>query len=92
MLVPTALRSLGEGDPTKANAIFEQIAEIGERFGDVDLIGLSLIGRGQALVKLGKIAEKTRIGNRFERRERLSRRDAPRVQEFEPKSLSLRAS
>ncbi len=57
LLIPIALQMLGEGDATKANAIFEQVAEIGERFGDVDLIALSRLGRGQALVRLGNVTE-----------------------------------
>ncbi len=57
LLVPIALQALSEGDATKANATFEQVAEIAERFGDADLIALSRLGRGRALVTLGNVTD-----------------------------------
>lgn len=57
LLVPVALQSLGEGDAARAHATFGQAAEIGERFGDRDLVALGRLGRGQALIRLGKAAE-----------------------------------
>jgi DNA-binding CsgD family transcriptional regulator len=54
LLVPIALQSMEEGDAASAEATFAQVAEIGERFGDPDLITLAHIGRGQALIRLGE--------------------------------------
>lgn len=50
LLLPAALQSLDEGDFPSAYATFEQIAEIAERFRDVDLIALGRLGRGQSLI------------------------------------------
>ncbi|NED97337.1 DNA-binding response regulator [Phytoactinopolyspora alkaliphila] len=53
LLVPVALHALGSGDPNRAHATLEQIAEIADRFGDADLIALGRLGRGQASVAMG---------------------------------------
>ena len=57
LLVPAALRSLHEGNAAAAYAVFAQAATMGERFGDRDLITFGRLGRGQALLRLGQIAE-----------------------------------
>ena len=57
MLVPAALQHLFGGDFSPAFAILGEVAEISDRFGDVDLKTLSGLGRGQALIGQGKTAE-----------------------------------
>jgi DNA-binding CsgD family transcriptional regulator len=57
LLVPAALRSLHEGDAEGAYADCVQVAAIGERFGDQDLISFGRLGQGQALLLLGKIPQ-----------------------------------
>ena len=53
LMLPTALATLFGGGAAAAHAIFEQAAEIGERFGEPDLVALARHGQGQALVRLG---------------------------------------
>ncbi len=55
-LVPNAFQGLEEGDNASAYTAFSQAAEIGERFGDADLVTLAGVGRGQALIGLGDTA------------------------------------
>jgi DNA-binding CsgD family transcriptional regulator len=55
-LVPQALQALMSGDPATAFATFEQIAAIGERFDDRDLLTLSRLGRGQSLIAMSDTA------------------------------------
>lgn len=57
LLVPAGLRSLAEGEEEAALAAFTRAAEIGERFGDDDLVALGRLGCGQALVRLGETEE-----------------------------------
>jgi DNA-binding NarL/FixJ family response regulator len=57
LLLPAALQSLAGGDAATAYASFGQAEKIGERFGDRDLVTLAQLGRGQALTRLGEIAE-----------------------------------
>jgi len=57
MLVPTAFQSLLQGDAATAYPIFDQAGKIGERFGDPDLMTLTRLGRGQALIMLGETVE-----------------------------------
>ncbi|HET8737415.1 MAG TPA: hypothetical protein VFM69_12525 [Pricia sp.] len=54
LLLPVALQSLSEDDAKKSLATFEQAGQIGDRFGDRDLMALTRLGRGQALVRLGE--------------------------------------
>ncbi len=54
LLLPVALRSLGDGDVGGAFETFERIATIAGRFGDPDLMTLSRLGRGQCLVRMGQ--------------------------------------
>ena len=57
LLAPVALQMMDQGDVRGAYAIFEQAGKIAERFGDPDLLTLSRLGRGQALILLGETAE-----------------------------------
>ncbi len=57
LLLPAALRSIDEGDNAAANDTFGRAAEIGERFGDSDLVALARHGQGRALIRLGRPAE-----------------------------------
>jgi DNA-binding CsgD family transcriptional regulator len=57
LLLPAGLRHIGEGEVEKAYDVFRAAAEIGERFGDQDLIALSLHSRGRALLRLGRTDE-----------------------------------
>jgi DNA-binding CsgD family transcriptional regulator/tetratricopeptide (TPR) repeat protein len=57
LLIPAAVRMLHSGDSATAYATFDHAVSIGERFEDPDLIASGRLGRGQALIKLGKTAE-----------------------------------
>ena len=57
LLLPVALRCLGEGDPKGSLVNLEQAGKIGDRFRDPDLMTLTRLGRGQALVRLGSVRE-----------------------------------
>jgi DNA-binding CsgD family transcriptional regulator len=54
LLVPMALQTMEEGDAATAETTFAQVAHIGERFGDPDLMTFAHLGRGQALIRLGE--------------------------------------
>jgi len=54
LLIPEALASLNGGEHEKAYGLFEQAGKIAARFHDPDLSGLSRLGRGSALVRLGE--------------------------------------
>jgi DNA-binding NarL/FixJ family response regulator len=54
--IPPALGRLEGGETAEALEDFEEIAAIGERFADRDLIAIGRLGTGQALVHLGEIA------------------------------------
>jgi DNA-binding NarL/FixJ family response regulator len=56
LLFPVGLQHLVDGDATTARATFDQAAEIGDRFGDPDLVTLARLGRGGALIVLGETA------------------------------------
>ncbi len=56
LLFPTALQCIGQGDYTTAYTTFTQAAEIGERFGDPDLVTLARHGQGRSLIRLGQTA------------------------------------
>jgi ATP/maltotriose-dependent transcriptional regulator MalT len=55
LLVPTALQALDDGDLVTARAHFTEAGRIAERFGDPDLLALSLLGRGQAALAHGDV-------------------------------------
>jgi ATP/maltotriose-dependent transcriptional regulator MalT len=56
-LIPAALGTLSTGDAAIAQGLFEQAIQIGERFGDVDLIALGRLGQGQAQIQLGEVTK-----------------------------------
>ncbi|HEY6064620.1 MAG TPA: protein kinase [Thermoanaerobaculia bacterium] len=45
------------GDPTTALGMFEQAAQIGERFGDPNVVCLARMGQGDCRIRLGQSAE-----------------------------------
>jgi DNA-binding NarL/FixJ family response regulator len=55
LLIPAALHALGSGDPGRAHEVFGEAGGIADRFGDPDLIALSRLGQGQALVATGEV-------------------------------------
>ena len=55
LLIPAALHALGSGDPARAYEVFGEAAGIADRFGDPDLVALSRLGQGQALVPMGEV-------------------------------------
>ena len=57
LLIPTLLERSGEGDFAAAHATAADVAEIGERFGDQDLVALALMEQGHALVRQGRTEE-----------------------------------
>jgi DNA-binding CsgD family transcriptional regulator len=57
MLVPVGLQSMFAGDAASALTIFERVTEFARRFNDLDLLTLSRLGRGQSLIRLGRIQE-----------------------------------
>jgi DNA-binding NarL/FixJ family response regulator len=56
LLMPMAIQAMEGGDPEAGLAAFEQGAAIAEQFGDADLMVLTQLGRGQALIFLGEPA------------------------------------
>lgn len=60
LLLPEALGSLGP-DPDRALDLFSQAYEIGRRFDHADLLILSRLGRGQALIRAGRTTEGIRL-------------------------------
>jgi DNA-binding CsgD family transcriptional regulator len=61
LLIPAWLRQLGAGDWIEGLATTAADAEIGERFGDLDLTWLARDDHARALVKLGRLDEAMRI-------------------------------
>jgi DNA-binding CsgD family transcriptional regulator len=57
LLVPVALQCMAQGNTEAAYAAFDQASNIGDRFGEMDLTTLGRLGRGQALLQLGKIRD-----------------------------------
>ena len=57
LLIPSAIRATMDGDHTTAFETFGQAIEIGERFGNNDLVLLARHGQGRVLVRAGKIAD-----------------------------------
>src|SRR5262245_46197037 len=56
LLVPTLLQHVFGGDPGAAFDTAVEIAAIGERFGDHDLVSIALMEQGHALVRQGRTA------------------------------------
>lgn len=61
LLLPAGLQALDGGDPSGAHATFVRAAEAADRFDDPDLRALGLLGRGQALVRMGQVPEGARL-------------------------------
>ena len=57
LLVPVAFQRAFEGDWPSAYAISGQAAEIGDRFGDIDLVTLARNLQGRALIAQGRTVE-----------------------------------
>jgi hypothetical protein len=57
LLLPAALGAAEAGEAEAAHAAFGRALEVGERFGEPDLIALARMGQGQSLIHLGKGAE-----------------------------------
>jgi DNA-binding NarL/FixJ family response regulator len=61
LLIPVWLQQMGSGDNELAYATAAEAAEIGERFGDADLMWLARDEQGRALVKQGRVEEGLRL-------------------------------
>lgn len=57
LLIPSALGALSSGEAANAQKHFEQAVIIGEKFGDIDLIALGRLGKGQAMIQQGIVAK-----------------------------------
>jgi DNA-binding CsgD family transcriptional regulator len=57
LLLPLALQRVFAGDAAGGYRMFCQAAEIGDRFGDRDLIALARHSRGRVLIRMGKIGD-----------------------------------
>ena len=53
---PVALRAIFEGDGATAHAAFTAAGEIGDRFGDAELVTLARVGVGRCLIYMGEVA------------------------------------
>jgi DNA-binding CsgD family transcriptional regulator len=56
LLIPVAISSMGS-DPAGACGLFERAIEIGERFGEPDLVAVARAGRGRSLINMGRVTE-----------------------------------
>jgi tetratricopeptide (TPR) repeat protein len=56
LILPTAIKRAFEGDRGASRTLFLEIGEIGERFGDRDLVAFARLGQGRALIALGDVA------------------------------------
>ncbi|MBT2403498.1 response regulator transcription factor [Streptomyces sp. ISL-87] len=61
LLIPVWLSQMGGGDWQSGHATATEAAEIGERFGDADLVWLARDEQGRALVNLGRVHEGLRL-------------------------------
>jgi DNA-binding NarL/FixJ family response regulator len=57
LLIPAALGMLEGGDPSHAYGKFGEVIEVGERFGEPDLVALGRLGQGRALVRMGRASD-----------------------------------
>jgi DNA-binding CsgD family transcriptional regulator len=57
LLLPIALQRVFAGDAAGAYGMFCQAAEIGDRFGDRDLIALARHSRGRVLIRMGELRD-----------------------------------
>ena len=56
LLLPVRYREAYGGDPAAAHSAFVTAGEIGNRFGDKDLVTMALQGQGRSLIRQGEIA------------------------------------
>src|SRR5262245_18544450 len=56
LLLPAALQCLAEGDVPGAHVRFCEAVDIGERYGDKDLVSLARVGSGRALMRMDNIS------------------------------------
>jgi DNA-binding NarL/FixJ family response regulator len=61
LLIPTLIEQSMKGEFGAAHATAAEIAEIGERFGDPDLVAMALMEQGHALVRQGRTEEGLRL-------------------------------
>src|SRR5512133_3249845 len=61
LLIPILLQQVGAGDPDGAYTTAATAVEIGERFGDADLVALARHEQGHALVRRGRVGEGLRL-------------------------------
>jgi ATP/maltotriose-dependent transcriptional regulator MalT len=61
LLIPIWLRQMASGDSTAGHATAARAAEIGERFGDADLMWLARDEQGRALLQQGRVEEGLRL-------------------------------
>jgi DNA-binding CsgD family transcriptional regulator len=61
LLIPVVLEHSSKSDFENAYATADEIAEIGERFGDQDLVAIGLMEQGRALVKQGRTEDGLRL-------------------------------
>jgi DNA-binding CsgD family transcriptional regulator len=61
VLIPVLLQHVVSGDHEAAHATAAEAAEIGERFGDRDLVAIALMEQGHALVRQGRTGEGLRL-------------------------------
>jgi DNA-binding CsgD family transcriptional regulator len=54
LFLPVGYRAVHGGDATAAYEAFRQAVEIGERFGETDLVTLGRQGQGRALIRMGE--------------------------------------
>ena len=57
LLVPAAFQTMEGGDPDSARSMFVQVAQLGERYGEPDLMTLGRLGQGRALTRMGRSDE-----------------------------------
>jgi DNA-binding CsgD family transcriptional regulator len=61
LLLPACLEQMARGNWRAGHATAASAAEIGERFGDLDLVWLARVEQGRALLKQGRTAEGLRF-------------------------------
>lgn len=61
LLIPQGLQQLRKSDAESAYNLFHKADEIGNRFGNLDLMTLGRLGSGQALIRQNKIDEGTSL-------------------------------
>jgi DNA-binding NarL/FixJ family response regulator len=61
LLIPALLSHVFAGDHEAAYATATEAAEVGERFGDQDLVAIALMEQGHALVRQGRTGEGLRL-------------------------------